>query len=148
MLYENIDKLLADVMKSGDETKLNVVRFIKSAITYFIKEGNELNEAAEIKIIQKLKKQQEEDIVMFEKGGRDDLVETAKKEIEILETFLPALPSDDEVRACAEDVCQHYIAENGGLTVKDTRAIIAGVHSKYPSADGKIISEVVHKNIC
>jgi len=140
MIFEGnkLDELIKESMKSGEKTRLGVFRGIKTAFMEFktAKDAKPLDEAAEIKVLRKLVAQREDAAAEYVKGGREDLAEKELKEAEIIKEFLPA------------EISRETIAEEGRkiIEVKEMRMMggyIKVLKEKFPTADGKLISEVV-----
>lgn len=132
-------------MFHSDKLSLEVLRSIKTNFINWKKAnpGTELTEAEEVKLLLKMKSQREDSISQYKAAGRPDLVEQELAELRVLNAYIPMQPSDDEIKAYTESVCDHLIAENGGLSMKDMRQVMSIVQGKYPTASGKIISDVV-----
>lgn len=98
---------------------------------------------AEVNILLKMKSQREDSITQFKNAGRNDLAEKENKELEILKKYIPEQPSDDAIRAYAEEICKEV--KPGSM--RDTGVVLGKVKEKYPNASGKIVSEVVQNNL-
>lgn len=97
-MKEKILEDLKSAMKSQDKEKLSVIRMVKGAISLEeINKKIELSDADIIAIIAKQIKTRKESIVDFEKGNRQDLVEQTKREIEILNQYMPQQFSEEEI---------------------------------------------------
>ena len=95
---ERVQKDLVEAMKAKDELRLSVLRMVKSALkNKEIEKIRPLEEAESIQVLQTLLKQRRESIEMFQKGGRNDLADKETKEIAILEQYLPAGASAEEM---------------------------------------------------
>jgi len=117
------DQIVA--LKSGDKTKLEILRFILAQIKN--KEidknppaGGELNDEETLVVIKKVTKELKESIEAFEKGGRKDLSDDSKKQLEIISVYLPAEISDEELHGEIEKV----IKENQAVFDKNKKSII------------------------
>ena len=96
-IKQNIQDAQKEAMKSKDSDKLSTLRQIWSAIKNAeIDSSGELSDEKVQEIIARQVKQLRDAMSDFEKGGREDLVEQNKKEIELLETYLPAQMSDED----------------------------------------------------
>jgi uncharacterized protein len=115
-LKEQITNDMKAAMRSGDKTRLGVIRLITSAIKQReVDERIELDDAAVMAILEKMIKQRRDSIAQFEAGGRPELAAVEAGEIDILKTYLPEALSDAEVDA----IIQAAIAESGAGSVKD-----------------------------
>lgn len=102
------EKILVDLknaMKNQNKELLSVVRMVKGAIQLEeIKVKHELNDEEVITIIAREIKTRKESIKEFEKGGRDDLIEKTSREIELLNKYMPAQMSEEEVIKIIDEV--------------------------------------------
>ena len=143
-LQERVDADLKQAMRAKDTTKLGVLRMLKSALKYaaIAKSGAEaeLSDAEAAQVIRKQVKQRQDSIESFEKGGRAELVEKEKKELSILNEYLPQPMSADEV----SKIVRETIAEAGATSRAQMGAVMKAVQAKASGrADGKAISAVV-----
>ena len=137
--------LSADIvvaMKAKDQTKLTALRMLKTALTNkSIEKGRPLEGAEELQVVSTLVKQRKDAIEQFMKGGRQDLADKEQAEIAILNGYLPAAASDEEIA----DVVTAAIAETGATSAKDMgkvmKAAMAAMAGK--TVDGKKLSETV-----
>ncbi len=103
-MRERILNDLKTAMKNQDKETLKVIRMVKGAMQLEeIKLKHELNDDEVINIIAKEIKTRKESIVEFEKGKREDLVSETKKEIEILEKYLPEQLEEQEIEKIIND---------------------------------------------
>jgi uncharacterized protein YqeY len=144
MLLEKIKSDLKEAMKNKEAEKLSVLRMLVSAINNEAitlgKKDEGLNEEEVIKILKREVKKRKDSVEQFTAGGRPELAEAEQKEIEILNVYLPAEMSEEEVKKIVTEV----IAEMGevapsqfGLVMKTVMAKTAG------QADGGMVSKVV-----
>jgi uncharacterized protein YqeY len=141
-LEQSLSADIVSAMKAKEPTRLVALRMLKTALTNkSIEKGRALEPAEELQVVSMLVKQRRDSIEQFTKGGRTDLADKEKAEIVVLETFLPAAASDDEI-AKAVDAA---VAETGATSAKDMgkvmKAAMAGLAGK--TADGKKVSEAV-----
>lgn len=135
---------LKDAMKAKDQAALRGIRAIKSAILIFKTDGsgNDLNEDAEIKILQKLVKQRQDSLDIFEKQAREDLAVTEREEIAIIKKYLPSQLEGEALEAKLREI----IAEVGATSAKDMGKVMGAASKALAGkADGKSISETVKK---
>ena len=130
-------------MLARDADRLSTLRLLKSALGYAqIERKADLSEADFIAVVQKEVKKRRDSIEQFEKGGRPDLAEKEKKEISVLETFLPAPISAEEL----DRIIRATVQELGAIGKKDMGPVIKAVQAKAAGrADGKTISAAVAK---
>ena len=113
------DQIIA--LKSGDKTKLEILRFILAQIkNKEIDKKSELNNEETLVVLKKVTKELKESIEAFEKGGRKDLSDGSKKQLEIISVYLPAEISDEKLKGEVEKV----IKENQVLFDNNQKAII------------------------
>src|SRR5512139_2337195 len=99
-LEERLDADLKEAMRSGDNTRKLAIRSAKTAITEAKVAGTEqrtLTDEDVLRILQKQVKQRRDSVEEFTKGGRTDLVAQEQAEIAVLEKYLPAPMSEDEI---------------------------------------------------
>lgn len=140
-LQTDIMAALKDAMKRKDTVALEALRAIKSEILLANTSGKgELEASDEMKILQKLVKQRKESAELFNGQGRKDLADAELAQAAVIEKFLPAQMSEDEVKS----VIKVIIEKVGATTAKDMGKVM-GVASKELAgkADGKVISEIV-----
>ena len=143
-LETKVMEALKEAMKAKDQTAMLALRDIKSAILLFKTDGSnkELNNEEETKIIQKLIKKRKDASEIFSKQNRQDLFEKEEGEIKILEQFLPAQMSVDEI----QKVVQQISHELQATSVKDMGKVMGAASKALAGkADNKIISEFIKK---
>ena len=138
-------KIVTDLkaaMKAKDKVALRGIRAIKSQIILAKTDGSgkEIDEAAEIKMLQKMIKQRKDSISIYETQNRPELAATEKEEVEVIERYLPQQMGEAELTG----VLQAIIAKTGATSMKDMGKIM-GMASKQlgGKADGKTISSIV-----
>ena len=140
-------KLMEDLkvaMKSKDQAALRGIRAIKSAILLFKIDGsgNVLDEAAEIKLVQKLVKQRQDSLAIYVEQNREDLAKVEQEEIGILMNYLPEQLSEEKL----EGIIAEIIKESGASSVKDMGKVMGLANQQLSGkADGKTISAIVKK---
>lgn len=146
-MKEKIVDLMKESMLQKDSTRTSVLRAIKTAFTNFEKEGKTLTEADEVKILMKLKSQREDAINQFKSANREDLVDNEQKELDILIEYIPKQPSEDDIKEYTQSIIDRLKTTNGSITMKDMKSILSEVQQKYPTVNGKIVSECVKNNL-
>lgn len=106
-IQETIREELKDAMKAKDDVRLRTIRnmltsFTNEAVATGGKPQDALDDEKALTVISRLAKQRKDSIEQYTKGGRDDLAEEEKKELVILEKYLPAMMSQDDIRPFAE----------------------------------------------
>ena len=143
-LEAKINEDLKEAMKAKDQVALRGIRAIKSAILIFKTSGSneELNEANEIKILQKLVKQRKDSLDIYRQQNRPELASIEEEEIATIEKYLPKQVSPDEI----ENIVNTVIIETNASGMKDMGKVMAIVSQKLAGqAEGKVISEVVKR---
>ena len=143
-LEQKINDDLKTAMKAKDQAALRGIRAIKSAILLAKTDGsgNELDEAGEIKILQKLVKQRKDCLEIYQKQNRDDLAATEREEIEIIERYLPVQLSNEELRKIIAEI----ISKTGAESMKDMGKVMGVASARLAGkADGKAIASVVRE---
>ena len=141
-LEEKIGTDLKEAMKAKDQARLRSIRAIKAAILLLKTDGSgqELTPEKEIKLVQKLVKQRKESLDIYIKQDREDLAAVEREEIAVLEKYLPAQISEDELK----EIIQNIIIKTGASGMADMGKVM-GMASKdlAGKADGKAISGIV-----
>ena len=143
---ERIQSDLTTAMKAKDELRLSVLRMVKSALkNKEIEKVRPLDDMESLQVLQTLVKQRRESIDQFTRGGRKDLADKEQKEIAIIEEYLPAAPSDEEVHRAIEEA----IAEAGADSLKQMGAVIKAARARLEgkSVDGKVLSDRVRERL-
>jgi uncharacterized protein YqeY len=145
-IQEKIDADLKDAMRAKAVERLSVLRMVKSAILNLAIEkhgaGGKLSDLDATTAIRKQVKQRLDSIEGFEKGGRTELAEKERREIEVLKEYLPQAPSEAEI---AEWV-RSAIAEVGATSKAQMGAVMRLATAKAEGrVDGKTLSQAVQK---
>lgn len=144
-LEDRINNDIKEAMKAKDQARLRGVRAVKSAILLLKTDGSghEIDESAEIKMLQKLIKQRQDSYDIYMKQNRADLATTEKEEIDVIMQYLPKQLSSKEL----ESGIKKIISDIGASGIKDMGKVM-GIASKEfeGKADGKTISGIV-KNL-
>lgn len=134
MLRDTIKAAQVEAMKAGDKPRLAAVRLILAKLK---DKDIELRTASStpdddvvvVDVLQKMAKQRRESITMYEQGGRQELADVEKSELAVIESFLPAQMSDDEVKAAIAAI----IAETGAEGMKDMGKVVGALKAKHGS---------------
>jgi uncharacterized protein YqeY len=143
-LQERLSQEIKAAMFAKDADRLSTLRLLKSVIGYVLVERKTetLPDADFVGLVQREVKKRRDAIEQYEKGGRPELAEKEKKEIPILEAFLPKALSAEEL----EQLVKATIQETGATSKKDMGVVIKAVQAKAAGrADGKTISGLVGK---
>lgn len=145
-LLDKIQKDLVDAMKAKDEARLSVLRMMKAALKkHEVDSMKPLDNASEMQVMNTLLKQRRESADLFRKGGRAELAAREEAEIGIVETYLPAAPSLDELEAAVNAA----IAETGSSSSKQMGVVMKAAQAKLAGkrVDGKLLSELVKQKL-
>lgn len=139
-LLDNIDKHLAEALKSGDRHKATVLRGLKSDLKYRrIDKGQELTDSDITEVLSSAAKKRRESIEAYDKGGREDLVEKERQELEIIQAYLPEQLSEAELRSIISEAISEAGAESAADIGKVMKAVMPRVKGK---ADGKQVNRL------
>lgn len=133
---------LKEAMKAKDQAALRGIRAVKAELLKFKTSGTgeEINEDIEIKILQRLVKQRQDSLTIFEEQGREDLAVIEREEIAIITKYLPAQLSPEELKT----EIQAIITQTGASNMKDMGKVMGMASKAFAGkADGKSISSVV-----
>ena len=148
MLKEKIQEDLKQAMLAHEEHKLSTIRMLKSALQYYeIQKGGAGYEATDedvIEVVGREIKKRRESIEMFEKGGRQELADKEKAEIDTLTTYMPEQLTEDEVRKLVEE----GITQTGASTMQDMGKVMGWLMPKTKGkADGQLVSQIVREKL-
>ncbi len=132
MLRDDINNAVKEAMKAKDERKLSTLRMVNATIKNADIEarGNgkpPLSDAELLGVFQKMIKQRQEAVELYDKGGRAELAAQEREEIAIISAYLPKQMSDDDVKTAIAEA----IAETGAGGMKDMGKVIAALKAKY-----------------
>jgi uncharacterized protein YqeY len=144
-LEERLFDEMKQAMRSNDKLRLSTIRMIRSALkNKEIEQRKKLDDDGVIRVIQGMMRKGEESLEQFQLGGRMDLVEKERKEIEILKSFLPQSLSQEEVLK----IIDQCIEETQASSLKDLGKVMKSVMPKLQGkADGKLINQLVKEKL-
>lgn len=144
-LSERINNDLKEAMKNKDTFKLSVIRMVKGAMQLAKKNPREeLTDDDIIDVLSKQIKMRKEAIVQFEEGGREDLVEQNKKEIEILSSYMPEEMSEEELNKTIDKVFEEVkpsSQKDMGLVMKKITPLVKG------RVDMSLVSKLIKERL-
>jgi uncharacterized protein YqeY len=135
---------LKDAMRARDQVRLDTLRSVLSAFTYKrVEAGHDLADDEQLAVVQKLVKQRTDSIAEFEKAGRTELVEKEMREREILQKYLPAQKSPDEIREVVRGALAGLPEDgrNQGAAMKVVMPLLKGL------ADGNVVRQIVTEEL-
>lgn len=139
--FEKVQADMYTAMKSGDKEKANTLRNVLSKLKdKQIEKREDLSDEEEIKILQTLVKQRKESIELYEKGGRDELVAIERQEMEIINSYLPKMMSDDSIK----NIVKSVIESSGANSMADMGKVMPEVMKQGKGLiDGKTAQKFV-----
>jgi len=141
-LEQKIMTDLKEAMKAKDQAALRTIRAIKSAILLLKTDGTgqEIDEAKEIKLLQKLAKQRQDSLDIYVKQNRPDLADVEREELEVIKKYLPKQMSEEELKP----IIQEIITSMGASSMADMGKVMGAANAQLAGkADGKTISGIV-----
>lgn len=145
MYREVIDKQIAKAMKDGNHLQLTVWRAIKTEFVKFQTSGAniELTDDKEMQIITKMVQQRKDSFEQYTKAGRTELAALEENEMKFLSSLLPNDPTDEDIVSTIEEFAK---TKETKLTIKDMRDVMTFVKTKYPTANGGLVSKIFREN--
>ena len=145
-LLDRIQKDMVAAMKAKDEARLSTVRLIKTALKKLeVDSMKPLDETTELAVLSTMVKQRRESIDMFRKGAREELAAKEEAELKLIESYMPAAPTDEEI----DDAIETAIAETGVTSSKQMGLVMKAVQAKLAGkrVDGKAVSDKVRAKL-
>ena len=146
-LIDQVQKDMVAAMKAKEEDRLSALRMIKAALMKFKADSpnKPLDDAAEQQILKSLAKQRTDAAEMFRKGGREEQAAREEAERTLIESYLPAAATAEEIDAAVA----HALAETGATSAKQMGAVMKAAQAqlKGKSVDGKLLSEKVRSRL-
>ena len=136
----DIDRLIKNAILEKNGAKKEAYRAIKAELLLIATGKNApstIDEATEVKVIRKLIKEREEQISMYDANSRKDLADMYREQMKYLKELLPPEISKEQIQ---ESIYRLY---RNGFTLKEIGKIIKSIKEIYPTADGKLIAEIV-----
>jgi uncharacterized protein YqeY len=132
MLRDAINNAIKDAMKAKDERKLSTLRMVNSSLKNADIDARgqgkpPLSDEDLLGLLQKMIKQRQESVALYDKGGRPELAAAEREEIAVISAYLPKQMSDDEVNAAIAAI----VKETGAAGMKDMGKVIAALKAKY-----------------
>ncbi len=149
----DINNLIMISMKSGDKASLRAYKNLKAEIQKVktAKNAKPYTDASEIQLISKMCKNLEDAILDFSEAHREDLVSDYTSELEILKKLLPEPVNDSQITSFIIEYCieNHFLGSDLIVEIpkKEMGKVIKATKSKYPQADGSLISSIVKQYV-
>ena len=145
-LAEKVEKDLVAAMKAREELRLSVLRMAKTALkNKQVELGKPLSDEQAMAVLRTLVKQRRDSVDQFRKGGREDLATKEEAETEILQAYLPAEASEEEI----SDAIAAAIVETGAAGPQDLGKVMKAAIQKLAgkNADGKRVNQMVRAKL-
>jgi uncharacterized protein YqeY len=145
-LLDQIQTDMVAAMRAKDGARLNAIRMIKAALQkHEVDSMKPLDKPAELQILSTLIKQRRESADMFRKGGRPELADKEEGELKLIETYMPAAPSEQEIEAAIASA----LAETGATALKQMGLVMKAAQGRLAGkrVDGKTLSEKVRAKL-
>jgi uncharacterized protein YqeY len=137
-LADRVKQDLTSAMKAGEKDRVGALRMVLSELQKAAKEGG----GDEVAVLRRERKRRQESAVAFRAGGRAELADAEEAEAQIINAYLPAELSDDELRAIVADA----VAETGAQTPKDMGQVMKAAMPRVAGrADGKRVSALAQE---
>ena len=145
-LLDEVSAGIGAAMKSRDQTVLDTLRMLKTALTVkAVEKGRDLDDAESLQVVSALVKQRRDSIEQFTRAGRQELADREAAQIGVLERYLPPAASPDDIEAAVAAA----VAETGASSVKDLGRVmkVAMARLAGKTADGRAINEAVRRRL-
>ncbi|WP_456454906.1 GatB/YqeY domain-containing protein [Thermovibrio sp.] len=144
-IKERLKEDMKEALKAKDKVRLSTIRMLQSLIKNAeIEKRGELSEEEVISLLMKYAKQRREAIELYEKGGRQDLVEKERRELEIVESYLPKQMDEEEIR----ELVKEAIKATGASSLKDMGKVMQYLMPKVKGrANGSTVSKIVKESL-
>ena len=133
-LEQKIDTAIELFRKDSNITFLEIAKLVKAAI---LNNKHSENPISELEVLQRMAKEREKAIAIYEKAGRDDLALKEVRELGYIRGMIPKEPSEQEIEELIAELMEHTI-----LTIKDTKDVIAEVQNRFPTAQKGTIVKI------
>jgi uncharacterized protein YqeY len=143
---EKIQSDIAAAMRNKDALRLSVLRMMKTAVkNKEVEKMKPLDEPEVIGVFNSLVKQRKDSVEQFRKGAREELAQKEESEIKIIEEYLPAAATEDDIRRAIEDAVQ----ETAASSVKDMGKVMKAAMARLAgrTADGSRVSQIVKERL-
>lgn len=145
-LLERVEREMTAAMKAREEARLSALRMIKAALKKReVDQMKPLDEAAELQVLATLVKQRREAADLYRKGNRPDLAQKEEAELALIESHMPAAPTEAELDAAIEAA----VAETGAASARQMGAVMKAAQARLTGkrVDGKALSDRVRARL-
>jgi hypothetical protein len=143
---DRVQKDMVEAMKAKDEARLGAIRMLKAALMkYKVDSMKEVDETAEIQVLNQLLKQRRESADVFRKNGRGEMADKEEAEARLLEAYMPAGATEAEIDAAIAAA----MAETGVTSLKQMGVVMKAAQAKLAGkrVDGKALSDKVRSKL-
>ena len=148
-LKTQIEEKLNQALKDKDKNIYSTLRLVVSAIKDMeianrTKENQGISDSDTVSILRKMIKQRNESCELYKKAGRQELLDSEKKEIEVINKFLPQKISDEETKK----ICVEVIKQTGATSMKEMGKVMGQLKSKHPdNLDFSLVSKIIKEEL-
>lgn len=145
-ITDQIDRDITEAMKARDAQRLSALRMVKTALKMRQSElPSGVDDAEAMKVLSTLLKQRRDAAEAYRAGGRDDLADKEEAEARIVQSYLPASASEEDMARAVEEA----VAETGASSPKDMGSVMKAVRGKLEgkTVDGKALSDLVKSRL-
>lgn len=145
-LLDSLQKDLVTAMKAKEESRLSAIRMLKAALMkHKVDSMKDVDEAAELQILNSIVKQRKDSIEMFRKGNREELAVKEEAELKIIEGYMPASATPEQIASAIAAA----IAETGITSLKQMGVVMKATQAKLTGlrVDGKALSDTVRSKL-
>ncbi len=144
-ILDQLNQDMKEAMKAKDKERLQTIRMLKSALqNEQLSKQAELTEDEEITVLSREKKQRNDSLEEFKSADREDLVSKTERELDIVNQYLPAQLSDEEVT----EIVQQTVRETNASSMQDMGKVMGAVMPKVKGkADGGLVNRIVKNEL-
>ena len=145
-IQEKIQAHMSEAMRNKDSLRLSVLRMMKTAVkNKEVEKMKPLEENEVVGVLNTLVKQRRDSIEQFRKGGREELAQKEEAEITVIQEYLPAAASEEEIRSAIDGAVQ----ETGAASIKDMGRVMKAALARLAgkTADGTRVSQMVKERL-
>lgn len=150
-MHDKIQKEIPEAMRAKDQVRLTTLRgvlatFTNEAVTLKRTPQDKLSDEEAVAVIRRLVKQRKDSIEQFKKGGRNDLADNEKAELKVLEEFLPAQMSEDQIRKIVISKLEEFKNQNGSTSSPQVGQFMGAVMKETQgNADGALVKKIIEE---
>ena len=145
MIIDSINNDIAKLMKENDKVNLTTLKMAKNAIqTEKINKNKDLTNDDVIAVLRKFIKQKKDDIEEYSKFNKTDIVDALKKEVELIESYLPEEMSEEDINKGLDEI----FAEIKPESIKDMGKVMGSANEKFGvNADKALVSKLIKERL-